>query len=223
LPEAGRHYSCLRHFELMLCARGFILWFTGLPGSGKSTLSDIVANVVRERGMPVEILDGDEIRTNLSKGLGFSKEDRNTNIHRIAYVARLLARNGVCVITAAISPYRETRDAIRQSVYAEGRADFVEVYLECPIAALIERDVKGLYRKALAGEIKNFTGVSDPYEPPVNPELALRTDTEKPGASAARIITLLESLHRIPAHSGTGHESRRTREIAALAQSAARA
>lgn len=206
----------------MLSARGFVLWFTGLPGSGKTTLAEIVGKVIRERGMPVEILDGDEIRTNLSKGLGFSREDRDSNIRRIGYVARLLARNGVCAITAAISPYRETRDEIRRSVCAEGRADFVEVYLECSLTALIERDVKGLYRKALAGEIKNFTGISDPYEPPVSPEAAIRTDTEKPGASAARIVTLLESLRLLPASSESVHESRRTREVAALVQDISR-
>src|SRR5207247_1858429 len=141
---------------------GFTLWFTGLSGAGKSTLAQVIRDDLVARGRRVEILDGDEVRTNLSKGLGFSKEDRDTNIRRIGYVARLLARNGVVAITAAISPYREIRDEIRVAANADG-VHFIEVYVECPIETLAERDVKGLYLKALAGEIKNFTGISDPY------------------------------------------------------------
>src|ERR1043165_4691240 len=155
--------------------KGFILWFTGLSGSGKSTLAEKIIPIFKERGYKVELLDGDEVRTNLSKGLGFSKEDRDTNIRRIGYVARLLARNGAIAITAAISPYSEIRDEIR--AYCEhDDVPFIEVFANATIEALTERDPKGLYKKALSGEIKNFTGVSDPYEAPENPEIELRTD-----------------------------------------------
>ncbi|MGC8722704.1 MAG: adenylyl-sulfate kinase [Acidobacteriota bacterium] len=176
--------------------KGFVLWFTGLSGSGKSTLSKLVEERLLERGVPVEVLDGDEVRTNLSKGLGFSKEDRDTNIRRIGYVANLLARNGVCAITAAISPYREVRDEIRSRV--EQRATFVETYLDCPMEKLMERDVKGLYKKALAGEIPHFTGVSDPYEPPTKPEVVVYTGDEPPEQSCARIVKTLEMLELVP-------------------------
>ncbi|MHB8171843.1 MAG: adenylyl-sulfate kinase [Thermincolia bacterium] len=169
--------------------KGFTLWFTGLSGSGKSTLSKIVEDELRKRGRNVEILDGDEVRENLSKGLGFSKEDRDTNIKRIGYVAKLLGRNGVAVITAAISPYREVRDFIR-----EDNKDFVEVFVNCPVDKCIERDVKGLYKKAIAGEIKQFTGISDPYEEPFNPEVVVETHLETPEQSAAKIISKLEEL-----------------------------
>src|SRR5918911_451898 len=177
---------------------GFTLWFTGLSGAGKSTISEIVMAELRERGWKVETLDGDEVRTNLSKGLGFSKEDRDTNIRRIGYVSRLLARNGVAAITAAISPYREAREEVRRAVEADG-AGFVEVYVECPVRVLAGRDVKGLYEKALAGEIKQFTGVSDPYEEPRAPDVVVRTHEETAEASAARIIRELERRHLIPA------------------------
>jgi adenylyl-sulfate kinase len=170
---------------------GFILWFTGLSGAGKSTLADRLVAEFRERGYNVELLDGDEVRTNLSKGLGFSKEDRDTNIRRIGWVARVLARNGVISITAAISPYREIRDEIRQDTTTEGRAAFVEVFAHAPIEALIERDVKGLYKKALAGEIKQFTGISDPYEAPENPEVTAYTSEESVEASLERILNYL--------------------------------
>ncbi len=143
---------------------GCTIWFTGLSGAGKSTLSAILAKELRQCGQLVEVLDGDVVRTNLSKGLGFSKEDRDTNIRRIGWVCEVLTRNGVVAIAAAISPYRAIRDEIRGKI---GR--FVEVYMEAPIAVLAERDVKGLYKKALAGEIKNFTGVDDPYEAPLHP------------------------------------------------------
>ena len=172
--------------------KGFILWFTGLSGAGKSTLSAALATTFKERGYKVEVLDGDEVRTNLSKGLGFSKEDRDTNIRRIGYVARLLARNGVISMTAAISPYREIRDEIRGATEAEGVA-FVEAYVECPIDVLAERDVKGLYKKALAGEIANFTGVSDPYEAPVKPEVHTHSDCETIDQSLETILTYLET------------------------------
>jgi adenylyl-sulfate kinase len=162
-------------------------WFTGLSGAGKSTLSAPVAERLRELGHKVEVLDGDEVRTHLSKGLGFSKEDRDINIRRIGYVAELLARNGVVAITAAISPYRDVRDEVRGKVERHG-AGFVEVHVDCPVEVLAERDVKGLYKKALAGEIPNFTGVSDPYEAPPSPALEVRTDHETLDACVQRIV-----------------------------------
>jgi adenylyl-sulfate kinase len=173
--------------------KGFTLWFTGLPSSGKSTLARRVEQVLLERGMNVEVLDGDEVRENLSKGLGFSKEDRDTNIRRIGFVAKLLSRNGAVAITAAISPYRDVRDEMRRAI---GR--FVEVYVSCPIDVLKERDVKGLYKKALAGEIKHFTGVDDPYEAPLKPEVLIESHQESVEKSVARIIATLEALGYIP-------------------------
>jgi adenylyl-sulfate kinase len=167
---------------------GFTLWFTGLSGAGKSTLATAVQGRLRARGWRVEVLDGDEVRQNLSKGLGFSKEDRDTNIRRIGYVAHLLSRNGVVAITAAISPYKAVRDEVR----AQHGRSFVEVYVECPLDALVKRDVKGLYEKAIRGEIKNFTGVSDPYEPPEAAEVTVHTDRETVDESAANIIGWLE-------------------------------
>lgn len=169
--------------------RGFVVWFTGLSGAGKSTLAHRLETVLRERGQKVEILDGDVVRTNLSKGLGFSKEDRDTNIRRIGFVCKLLARNGVAAIAAAISPYREVRDEIRREI-----GDFVEVYVKCPIDVLAERDVKGLYAKALRGEIANFTGVSDPYEESLNAEVVLETDKESEEESLAALADKLEEL-----------------------------
>lgn len=178
----------------MCCQNGFTLWFTGLSGSGKTTISQMVADELRRRGLRVEALDGDVVRTHLSKGLGFSKEDRDINIRRIGWVCEVLSRNGVVAIGAAISPYREIRDEIRAKI---GR--FVEVYCECSIEKLTERDVKGLYQKALNGEIKNFTGVSDPYEPPLNPEVVCHTDgRETPQQSAAKVLAKLEELEYIP-------------------------
>ena len=170
--------------------KGFTLWFTGMSGAGKSTLANLVAQELRERGHRVEVLDGDEVRTNLSKGLGFSKEDRDTNIRRIGYVARLLARNGVVAISAAISPYREVRDEIRRQ-----HERFYEVYVKCPLEKLVERDVKGLYKKALAGELAHFTGVSDPYEEPLNPELVVETHRETVQDSFQRLIGGLEEIN----------------------------
>ncbi len=168
---------------------GFILWFTGLSGAGKSTLARAVAPVIHEE-RPVEVLDGDEVRTYLSKGLGFSKQDRDANIRRIGFVARLLARNGVAVVTAAISPYAETRDEVRELAEKDG-VPFVEVYVEAKLESLVARDTKGLYKKALAGELAHFTGVSDPYEPPEDPELSIRSDQETVARSAARILSIL--------------------------------
>ncbi|MBI3796467.1 MAG: adenylyl-sulfate kinase, partial [Deltaproteobacteria bacterium] len=169
--------------------KGLTLWFTGMSGAGKSTLTEALTPRLKAIGKRVEVLDGDEVRTNLSKGLGFSKEDRDTNIRRIGYVAQLLTRNGALVITAAISPYRAIRDEIRGRI-----GDFVEVYAKCPLEALIDRDVKGLYKKALAGEIKEFTGVSDPYEEPLNPEIVVETDRETVEESVNKILTRLQEL-----------------------------
>ena len=166
--------------------KGFTLWLTGLSGAGKTALAQELLNKLRSQGLPVEVLDGDEVRTNLSKGLGFSKEDRDTNIRRIGYVSRLLSRNGVVVISAAISPYRAIRAEVRRAIENEG-IQFIEVYVKCPIDVLAERDVKGLYKKALAGEINGFTGVSDPYEEPLNPEIAVQTDRESIEESVAKI------------------------------------
>ena len=173
--------------------RGFTLWFTGLSGAGKSTLSNLVAAELRTRGLKVEILDGDEVRTNLSKGLGFSKEDRDTNIKRIGYVCKLLTRNGVVAISAAISPYREVRDHNRKEI-----GHFIEIYVRCSIEALTRRDVKGLYKKALAGEIQNFTGVSDPYEPPVSPEITVDSERQTVQESLQEILGYLEREQWIP-------------------------
>ncbi len=173
--------------------KGFTLWFTGLSGAGKTTLARGVEAILRERGVKVEVLDGDIVRQNLSKGLGFSKEDRDTNIKRIGFVCKLLTRNGVAAIGSAISPYREVRDLIRKDI-----GHFVEVYVKCPLEVLISRDVKGLYKKALDGEIKNFTGISDPYEEPLSPEVTVDTSSETPGESIAKIIAKLEELAYIP-------------------------
>jgi adenylylsulfate kinase len=182
-------------------AEGFVLWFTGLSGAGKSTLAGRVREELAERGRNVEVLDGDEVRTHLSKGLGFSKEDRDTNIRRIGYVARLLSRNGVGVITAAISPYRAVRDEVRTWVEGDGAA-FIEVYTECSIEELTRRDVKGLYERALRGEIPNFTGVSDPYEPPVSPEVAVSSDRETVEESLAKILHALEGRGLVAQRAG---------------------
>jgi adenylylsulfate kinase len=171
--------------------RGFTLWFTGLSGAGKTTISEIVEKELRERsGNKVEVLDGDIVRTNLSKGLGFSREDRDTNILRIGFVAELLTRNGVGVIVSAISPFKEAREEVRRNI----GEDFIEVYVDAPLEVCAERDVKGLYKKALAGEIGQFTGVSDPYEPPAAPELHIKTDEEEPRESARRVIAKLDEL-----------------------------
>jgi len=166
---------------------GFTLWFTGMSGAGKSTLAAAVRDELRARGHRVEVLDGDEVRQNLSKGLTFSREDRDTNIRRIGFVARLLSRNGVVAIAAAISPYRALRDEVRR----QHEAPFVEVLADCSLETLIKRDVKGLYQKALRGEIAHMTGVSDPYEPPVSPEIAVHTDRESVDESLATILQWL--------------------------------
>jgi adenylyl-sulfate kinase len=167
--------------------KGFTLWFTGLSGAGKSTLSEIVAQRLRDAGRKVELLDGDVVRTNLSQGLTFSKEDRDTNVRRIGFVCELLSRNGVIAIVAAISPYREVREELRARI-----PDFLEIYVECAIDTLAERDVKGLYKKALAGEIAQFTGISDPYEPPLDPHLCIRSDKEGVAESGDSIWAMLK-------------------------------
>ena len=169
--------------------KGFILWFTGLSGSGKTTITKALEPELKARGCKVEILDGDVVRTNLSKGLGFSQEDRNTNIRRIGFVAHLLSRNGVVAMTAAISPYRAIRDEIRAM-----EPNFVEVYVAAPLEVCEGRDVKGLYAKARAGEIKGFTGIDDPYEEPVNPEIICYTERESVEESVKKVLTKLEQL-----------------------------
>jgi len=174
-------------------SRGFTVWFTGLSGAGKSTLSAWLEKEVRRRGRGVEVLDGDVVRTNLSKGLGFSREDRDTNIRRIAFVCHLLSRNGVAVISAAISPYRDTRREARDLI-----GDFVEVYVRCAIPELVRRDVKGLYAKALKGEIAHFTGISDPYEEPEHPEVVVDSGAESVEESLERILRHLELRGYIP-------------------------
>jgi adenylylsulfate kinase len=168
-------------------SRGFTVWLTGLSGAGKTTIADRLEAALRERGRKVEVLDGDVVRTNLSKGLGFSREDRDTNIRRIGFVAKLLSRNGVAVITAAISPYREIRAEVRREI-----GDFVEVFVRCSMDELVRRDVKGLYARALRGEVPNFTGVSDPYEEPLEPEVVVDTEHETVDESVAKILTVLE-------------------------------
>ena len=170
--------------------RGSVLWFTGLSGAGKSTLADALAPHLRAAGKKVEALDGDVVRTHLSKGLGFSREDRDTNIARIAFVAHLLQRNGVFVLVSAISPYRNTRDEARKLV----GQDFVEIHVAPPLEECIKRDVKGLYKKAIAGEIKQFTGISDPYEAPESPELAIDTSTITVDEGVQRILAKLREL-----------------------------
>lgn len=181
---------------------GFTIWFTGLSGAGKSTLSEIIEQRLRERGHKVEVLDGDIVRTHLSKGLGFSREDRDTNIKRIAFVASLLTRNGVVCISAAISPYREAREWARKEI-----SNFVEVYVSCPIEVCRERDVKGLYKLVDEGKIKNFTGVDDPYEPPLNPELVIETNKETVEESVARIFAKLVELGYLEAEDEPEDES----------------
>jgi len=180
-------------------SKGTVIWLTGLSGAGKTTLASLLKNELTAAGHRVETLDGDEVRENLSRGLGFSKEDRDTNVRRIGFVARLLARNGVIVLASAISPYRQSRDDVRQSVESDA-ANFVEVFVRAPLAVLVERDVKGLYKKALAGEIKNFTGVSDPYEAPLAPDVTVNSSVETVEESAARILDHLLETGALAAH-----------------------
>lgn len=169
--------------------KGYTLWFTGLPSSGKSTLARMVESRLTQMGFHTEVLDGDEVRLRLSKGLGFSKEDRDENIRRISYVANIITRCGGVAITCAISPYREIRDEARKEI---GR--FVEIYVRCPIEECIKRDVKGLYKRAISGEIPNFTGISDPYEEPLSPEITLETNIETMDESIEKILGALKKL-----------------------------
>jgi adenylylsulfate kinase len=190
--------------------KGFTLWFTGLPCSGKSTLAEIIAPELARRGRTVDILDGDIVRTNLTKGLGFSKEDRDENIRRIGFVCGLITKHGGIAISAAISPYRSVRDEVRSKI-----ENFVEVFVDTPLELCIQRDVKGMYKKAIAGEMKNFTGISDPYEPPLNAEIVIQTQKESEQESAARILGSLERMGLIePAHEPayTSSEAEKIRE-----------
>jgi len=172
--------------------KGFTVWFTGLSGSGKTTAARLLEQRLIALGCKVEVLDGDIVRTHLSKGLGFSKEDRDENIRRIGFVCELLSRNGVIAIAAVISPYRAARADVRSRI-----PNFVEVHMDCPLEVLIERDAKGLYRKAIAGEISHFTRISDPYEPPSSPELAIHSDRESPSLSVDRLWAKLEAMDLI--------------------------
>lgn len=185
----------MTHMNLHGSRGGFALWFTGLSGAGKTTITRILSKTLRDRGVPLEILDGDVIRANLSPDLGFDKKDRDLNIRRIAFVSQLLVRHGVGVMVAAISPYRDERDLARSIV---GPERFIEVFVDCPLEVCIDRDVKGLYAKALAGEIQHFTGISDPYEPPLAPQLVLATHPETPDQSAARVVEYLEAEGWLP-------------------------
>lgn len=162
--------------------KGFTLWLTGMSGAGKSTISDRLMERFRAGNAKVELLDGDVVRTNLSQGLGFSREDRNTNVRRIGFVAELLSRNGVIAVVAAISPYRDTREEVKKRM-----GEFVEVFVDCPVEVLAQRDVKGLYKKALAGEVAQFTGISDPYEAPLSPDVTVRSDREPVEESVGRV------------------------------------
>jgi adenylylsulfate kinase len=180
---------------------GFALWFTGLSGAGKTTIARILINQMRDRGVPLEVLDGDVVRANLSPDLGFTKKDRDLNIRRIAFVSQLLVRNGVGVIVAAISPYREERELARSII---GPERFIEVFVDAPLQVCIERDVKGLYARALAGEIQHFTGISDPYEAPMSPQLTLPTHLETAEESAGRMLGYLEQERWLPGARGAG-------------------
>ena len=169
--------------------RGFTVWFTGLPCSGKSTIAKAVAEELKQKGLRAEMLDADIIREHLWKELGYSKEDRDENIRRAAYLAHILTRNGVAVLTSFISPYKELRDYARKQI-----GDFLEVYVKCPVEVCMRRDTRGMYKKALAGEIQNFTGVSDPYEEPLNPELLLESDKESLAESVAKVMAKLSEI-----------------------------
>ena len=190
---------------------GATLWFTGLPSSGKSTIAREVFQQLLDRGLPVELLDGAEVRESLSRGLGFSKQDREEHIRRIGYVAKLLSRNGVIAICAAVSPYRATRDEVRRNT-----SHFVEIYVECPIEVAEQRDSDGWYARARRGEVEEFTGVNAPYEPPLSPEVHIRSDREPVGEAAARVIARLEDLGLVPRFDEARTEDEIRRRLAAL-------
>lgn len=173
--------------------QGFTLWLTGLSGAGKTTMAVLLEQRLRAMGAKVEVLDGDAVRTRFSKRLGYSKEDRDEQVSRVGYICELLSRNGIVAIAALVSPYREIREQLRTRI-----PNFIEVYVECPLDALVARDVKGLYKKALSGEIEHFTGVSDPYEPPLNPEVTIDSSRQTPEESIAAIWAALERLNVIP-------------------------
>ncbi len=173
---------------------GAILWLTGLSGAGKTTIANRVAQKLQKQNYKVEVLDGDVVRTHLCAGLGFSKQDRDTNVRRIGFVANLLSRNGIIVIVAAISPYREVREELKKT-----STNFIEVYVQAPLAVCEFRDVKGLYAKAKAGEIKHFTGISDPYEEPLNPEIICQTDKFTPEQCVKQVLDYLERQNLISA------------------------
>jgi len=175
--------------KLICLDKGFVVWFTGLPGSGKTTIATRVAEILRSKGYRVEVLDGDWARKTVSVGTGFTREERTNHLRRIAWIARLLARNGVIVLCSFVSPYREARKMIREIV--EEEAPFLEIYINCPLEECIKRDPKGLYKKALKGEIKHFTGISDPYEPPENPDLTLNTHIETIEESVEKVLKLI--------------------------------
>ncbi|MBN1312240.1 MAG: adenylyl-sulfate kinase [Anaerolineae bacterium] len=182
----------------MIEQKGFTLWMTGLSGAGKTTIARIIEDELKARGLRIERLDGDVVRQSLTRDLGFTKEDRDKNIERVTFVAKLLSRNDVGVIACFISPYQSVRDMVRAET-----TNFIEVFVDAPLDTCIERDVKGMYAKAMAGEIANFTGISDPYEPPDNPEITVHTDQETPEESAASIIRYLEEQGFIPVEVGT--------------------
>jgi adenylyl-sulfate kinase len=190
--------------------KGTVIWLTGLSGAGKSTLAQFISAHLSTLGHRVEILDGDEVRENLSRGLGFSREDRDTNVRRIGFVARLLARNGVIVLAAAISPYRQSRDDVRAQVEQDG-ARFIEIFVRCTLDVLVERDVKGLYKRALAGEVANFTGISDPYEEPLAPDIVVDSSFQSISHSAELILAHLDEIDP-----GIGKERQTSEPLQAL-------
>ena len=193
MTDTSQWVTTSKHFGPEAADGGFTLWFTGLSGAGKSTVAELVAAELEARGVPWDLLDGDVVRLNLSKGLGFSKEDRDTNILRIGWVAERLTYHGAAVLVSAISPYRDVRDQVRATI-----PRFCEVYVKASVEACARRDVKGLYEKAFKGEIKGFTGVDDPYEPPENPEITIDTEQLSPEESASLVVAKLEELGYIP-------------------------